>query len=52
MNSTNQKVIGIVLICFGLLLAVPFIPKIVIFCLGAYLILLGIKMVKGDWFDR
>ena len=51
MNS-DQKVIGIMLIGMGLLLAIPYIPKFVIFILGIYLIILGIRLLKTDWSKR
>jgi flagellar biosynthesis component FlhA len=50
MDMMNRNVFGIVLICLGLLLAVPFIPKIIIFFLGMYLIFLGIRVIKQNSF--
>jgi threonine/homoserine/homoserine lactone efflux protein len=48
----NQKFIGAILIILGLLLTAPFLPKVLIFLLGIYIIFLGIRLLKTDMFNR
>jgi hypothetical protein len=46
MDMMSKNIIGIVLICLGILILFPAIPRFLIFLLGVYLVYLGIKLIK------
>jgi threonine/homoserine/homoserine lactone efflux protein len=46
MEPFSKNLLGLVLLCLGLLILLPYIPKFFIFLLGAYLVYLGIKLLK------
>ena len=48
MDMMNKNVVGVMLICLGLLLVFPFMPKVMIIIFGFYLIVLGARILKKD----
>ncbi len=47
MEPLNKNLLGMALLCLGLLILIPYIPKFLIFVLGLYLVYLGIKLLQG-----
>jgi len=52
MDMMNKNVLGIGLICVGILLIFPMMPKIFIFFLGFYLLFLGVRILKSNYCTR
>jgi uncharacterized membrane protein len=48
MDMMNKNVIGIILVCLGLALVFPMMPKIIIIVLGFYLIMLGVRLLTSN----
>jgi hypothetical protein len=47
MEPFNKNLLGLALLCLGLLLLIPYISRFLIFVLGFYLVYLGIKLLKN-----
>jgi hypothetical protein len=45
-NITTENITGLVLVCLGLLLLIPWCIRAIAIFIGIYLIVIGIKLMK------
>jgi len=44
-DINTKNILGVALVCLGLLLIAPYIPKFLIFFLGIYFIYIGVRLL-------